>query len=86
MNEERKHVRMQVVSYLEVRDSGTNREMGRVTEITTEGMKLQTPEPIEPETTLAFDMALPPHKRTRDSISFEAQVVWCEKSEASGLY
>ena len=86
MKEERKQQRTHVVSYLEVRESGSDRVMGRVSEITTEGMKLQTREPMEPNTTLAFEMALPPHKRTRDSISFEAQVIWCEKSEDSGLY
>ena len=77
MKEERKQQRTHVVSYLEVRESGSDREIGRVSEITTEGMKLQTREPMEPNTTLSYAKALPPHKRTRDSISYEPQENSC---------
>lgn len=86
MKDERKQDRTDVVTYLEVRESGTNREVGRVSEITTEGMKLQSPEPMDTDTTLSFEMVLPPHRRTREAIKFEAQVIWCKKSDTPGMY
>ncbi len=86
MKDERKAARTEISAFLEVRDGGNDGEIGRVTEITTEGMKLQSPEPMEPDAVFELEMAMPPAKRTRDAIRFDAQVVWCTKSDESGFY
>ena len=86
MNDERKKVRTEITSFLEVREGGSDREIGRVTEITTEGMKLQTPEPMAPDAVFELEMSMPPARRTREAIRFDAQVVWCTKSDDTGLY
>ncbi|MCD6249967.1 MAG: PilZ domain-containing protein [candidate division Zixibacteria bacterium] len=86
MNDDRKETRTEIASFLEIREGGSDREIGRVTEITTEGMKLQSPEPMEPDATFELEMSMPPAKRTRGAIRFNAQVIWCNKSEETGLY
>ena len=86
MKDERKQARTEIDAFLEVREGGSDREIGRVTEITTEGMKLQSKEPMAPEATFEFEMSLPPARRTREAIRFDAQVIWCTKSDESGLY
>jgi hypothetical protein len=86
MKDERRADRAEIASFLEVRDGSNDREIGRVTEITTEGMKLQTPEPMAPDAVFELEMAMPPAKRTREAIRFEAQIVWCTKSVDTGLY
>ena len=85
MKDERKETRAEIASFLEVREGG-DRKIGRVTEITTEGMKLQSPEPMEPDAVFELEMSMPPAKRTREAIRFNAQVIWCTKSEDTGLY
>ena len=86
MKDERKETRAEIASFLEVREGGSDTEIGRVTEITTEGMKLQSPEPMEPDATFELEMSMPPAKRTREAIRFNAQVIWCNKSEETGQY
>jgi len=86
MKDDRKEARTEIQSFLEVREGGSDIEIGRVTEITTEGMKLQSPEPMEPDAVFEFEMSMPPAKRTRGAIRFDAQVIWCTKSEDTGQY
>lgn len=86
MKEARKQERTDAVSFLEVRDAGTGREVGRVTDISIEGMRLLSPDPFEPEAGLEFELIMPPRRRTRGGIRFDAKVIWCRKAGDTGQY
>lgn len=86
MKEARKQERTDAVSFLEVRDAGTGREVGRVTDISIQGMRLLSPDRFEREASLEFEMTMPPRRRTRGGIRFDAKVIWCRKAGDTGQY
>jgi hypothetical protein len=77
---------MHVVSYLKLTESETDRAIGRIVDITREGMRLQGPEAIEPNTSRKFQMYLPPREGPGRSVEFDAHVVWCNATPKTGLY
>ena len=77
---------MNVVSYLKISESGKERELGRVSDISTDGIRLQASDPIATETTYEFEMALPLREGSNKSVTFHGEVVWCRKSPQSGYY
>jgi len=86
MVEERKLKRIQVMSYLKICYRETDIELGRVVDITTEGMRLCGEEPIQTDRTLTFRLAFPITSRKKSEIVFDADVIWCRKAKNYGLY
>jgi len=86
MIDERKHNRLQVISYLKIcyRDSG--HELGRVVDITTEGMRLCGAEPVQTNRTLTFRLNFPNLSEENSEIVFDADVIWCRRSKNPRLY
>ena len=85
MVDERKQKRLQVLSYLKICYRDTNIEMGRVVDMTTEGMRLCGEEPIQTNRTLTFRLALPAVKKSNEII-FDADVIWCRRAKNPRLY
>jgi hypothetical protein len=86
MVEERKLKRIQVMSYLKIYYRETDIELGRVVDITTEGMRLCAEEPIQTDRTLTFRLALPLTSREKSEIVFDADVIWCRRAKNPDLY
>ena len=86
MTEERKQKRMHVISYLKIHERNKNKSIGRVTDITTEGMGLYSQEPITPNRTYKFKLKLPVDRKRNKEICFTAKAVWCNKAEYPGFY
>jgi hypothetical protein len=86
MIDERKQNRMQVMSYLKIRCRDNGRELGRVVDITTEGMRLCGAEPVQTDRTLTFKLNLPTMSEENNEIVFDADVIWCRRSKNPRLY
>ena len=86
MVDERKIKRVQVMSYLKICYKDTDIELGRVVDITTEGMRLSGEEPIQTDRTLTFRLALPVAARENSEIIFDADVIWCRRAKNPDLY
>ena len=74
------------MSYLKICYRETDIELGRVVDITTEGMRLCGEEPIQTDRTLTFRLAFPITSRKKSEIVFDADVIWCRKAKNYGLY
>ncbi|UCC80688.1 MAG: PilZ domain-containing protein [Candidatus Zixiibacteriota bacterium] len=86
MVEERKLRRFQVMSYLKICYSDTGIGLGRVVDITPEGMRLSCEEPIQTDRTLTFSLSLPAVSVGDSEIIFDADVIWCKRSKNRELY
>lgn len=86
MIDERRLNRVQVMSYLKIcyRDNGN--ELGRVVDISIEGMRLSGAEPIQIDRTLTFRLALPVAPKGKSEIVFDADVIWCRRAKNPQLY
>ena len=60
--------------------------MGRIIDITSEGMRLCGDQPIEANSTYQFTMTLPEVDRGNTEICFDANVIWCKKDDVFDLY
>ncbi len=86
MDEVRKLRRVQVVSYVKVRETGTEQPMGRIVDITTEGMRLAGNDWVEPNSVIHLKMAFPNKKMSSPEVRFDALVIWCRQQDGSNLY
>jgi hypothetical protein len=86
MIEERKLQRMQVMSYLKICYRDTDIDLGRVVDITTEGMRLCGRDPIQTNRTLTFRLAFPASSNKKSEVVFDADVIWCRRARNPDLY
>ncbi len=88
MEEKRSVPRMKVVGRFKITESHSNKGkgVGQVTDMSTEGMRLQGPESLEVDTTAAFEMTVPQADNTCDSVLFDARVIWSRESTTPGMY
>lgn len=86
MTEERALKRMHVISYLKVSERNTDYSIGQVVDITTEGMRLYSKEPLQPEMIRQFSMALNENEENTRDVTFDAVVIWCKKAHDRGYY
>lgn len=86
MIDERKLNRMQVMSYLKICHKDSACELGRVVDISIEGMRLCGAEPIQTDRTLTFRLELPRAAERKRELVFDADVIWCRRSKNPRLY
>lgn len=86
MKDKRSMPRMNVIAYYKMTELTTDQDMGRVTDMSTEGMRLHGDEAIDINTPCRFEMALPDNDSMNDSVVFDANVVWCQESAVAGMY
>ncbi|MEE4357852.1 MAG: PilZ domain-containing protein [Desulfococcaceae bacterium] len=79
MPDKRKTKRRHIIYYLRVLDRKTNELTGQLVDITTEGMKLISENPIEPDTFLQLKMLLPEDINRKSEISFDVHTMWCKR-------
>lgn len=77
---ERRKVRRRNLFYcLEVFEEETKNFVGRLIDITTDGMMLESEEPIEVKKGYRLSMELPNSFVRKPKIIFDAKSVWCRK-------
>lgn len=86
MAKQKKPVRRQAVEELVVYDVRTNQPIGRVENMTAEGVKLVTDEPADVSRILYCRLDLPEKLLGADQVFFDAECRWCRKNEFTGLY
>ena len=86
MLEGRRLRRMHVISYLKVHERNSDESIGRVIDMTTEGMGLYSEEPIDINRICQFRMTLPMALKIKKEITFDARVVWCRQAIHPGFY
>ncbi len=86
MHERRRLPRKKISCDVEVFNSDMNEHIGRLVNITIEGMMLISPEPIELEKMYQFGMSLPPEIHGSSTISFKADSLWSDEADVPGHY
>ncbi|MEZ4529371.1 MAG: PilZ domain-containing protein [Desulfobacterales bacterium] len=79
MLNQRKSKRRHIIYYLRVLDANTGQLIGQLVDITTEGMKLISENPTDPETFLQLRMLLPEEINQKTQICFEVESLWCKR-------
>jgi CheY-like chemotaxis protein len=77
----RKQTRKRIGTVLRLFDRSNGKSMGRLGNISLEGLKLVTREELHVASRHPFSMVLPETLGGSNTLSFDAQVVWCRKSE-----
>jgi hypothetical protein len=87
MTEKRKHVRQDSIVYLKIFDQRTGALLGRLVDISEDGIKMVTNEPLEAGRIHDLRLSLPePIARGTETIPFQAVTRWCRQDTNPQLY
>lgn len=86
MRETRKLKRKQTYTFLGVYDRNTNQFVGRLVDMTKEGVKLRSMAAMETNAVFQFRLDLPFDINGSKEIVFNARSIWCNKCSDSGQY
>jgi hypothetical protein len=86
MSEKRKNPRKIADEVLEVSDQHTNTRLGRVVNISAEGLMLISSESFAQGSVYALDLLLPRLIKNHSKISFGAEVVWSTPATQPGSH
>ena len=86
MNEKRKSPRKIASENLEVHDQITGTQVGKVVNISAEGLMLLSHEPFSIGSVHPFDLKLPNLIKNHSKISFGAEAVWSTEAAQPGSY
>lgn len=86
MDERRKFVRCRPASSLRVLDRKTGQPVGRLGNVTDEGMMLISQKPINTGSLLQLQVAVPEEIKAGGKIMFDGKSVWCKEDADSGLH
>lgn len=77
----RKHTRKRIGAVLRLFDRTTGRNLGRLANISMEGLKLASREEVSVGSRHLISMVLPETLAGSNTLSFDAQVMWCRAAE-----
>ena len=86
MAEQRKHDRKYMTNYLRVIDRNTEKLVGNLVDITTEGCMLISDDPIETGVDFELKLDLPEEIRGSRQITFDAHSRWCKSDVNPEFY
>jgi len=86
MLEKRSLKRRHPIYYLKVYDSASNKLIGRVVDIHSQGMKLVSEKPVHEGSTHRLRLDLPSAIDNREYLEFEARSVWCGLDKNPDFY
>ena len=66
-------------------DTETGQLLGRVVDITADGMMIVTKQALAPDRTFHLRITLPVMVRHRTDVTVEARVIWCEQDTSPGF-
>lgn len=84
--EGRKHSRKRVVKEMVLFDRGTGSNIGRLLNISLDGFKLFTRQPLQEGTRFQLSMVLPEQINGVNTLSFNARNVWSQPQDAPGEF
>ena len=79
MSEHRKRPRKNTPHRINVLDNETGRPLGRIVDITADGLMLVASQAIEPGREFSLKILLPAMLQNRTDIVAESRVVWCQQ-------
>lgn len=86
MKEHRKQARAPVNDYFIVFDRHTDEIIGRVMNMTEEGMMVVSEMPTKVSGSFHCRMALPEKLMDKNQVLFDAECKWCEKNQTTGMF
>lgn len=86
MHTSRKQKRKHLFYYLRFLERNSGRLIGHQVDITTEGIKLISKDPIEPHTDFQFALILPETVEGNKQIALDARSIWCKKDVNPDFY
>ena len=87
MNDEQRCAPRQIANeVLDIFDQVTGNKLGRVVNISAEGLMLLSDNPVEAGSVYQLDVALPRLVKQRSRISFGAEAIWSSPSAQPGSY
>ena len=86
MKENRKQKRMHVISYLKLQQQQSNKDLGQVVNISSEGLGLYSEEPLQSDSMVKLKLTLPTTINKNNELAFDARVAWCRQSVLPGYY
>lgn len=86
MSEHRRRPRKNTPHRINVLDNDTGRSLGRIVDITADGLMLVTKGPIEPGREFMVKILLPSMLQNRTDIVAAAKVVWCKQDRNPSFY
>ncbi len=86
MQDDRKYSRPRLVDQFNVLDSVTNRHIGRMTDLTIEGMMMVSAEPVKIGRTFKCRVELPRNVYDGQQLDFQVEAKWCDQIESGGIY
>ena len=86
MSNKRKNDRKQSTFYLKVYDQKSNKMAGNLRNITSNGIMLNSPEPIATGIVYQLGVALPDALIGEIPITLEAKSIWCSRNRITKLY
>jgi len=84
--EKRKHKRRNLLYYLSVNEKSTGKTIGRLVDITTDGLKLISEKSIKDTKDFKLLLILPELIDNKSEIYFEAKSIKCERNGLSDFY
>ena len=84
--DERRQDRESLIYHLRVFDLATNKVIGYVDDITTEGARLLSDEPIQPNSVHKYRLELPQFLEGKRSIELNALTTWSADEQASANF
>lgn len=84
--EKRRYRRKCLVFYLEVIDANLNQPLGKLSDITPDGIMLLMNREISKDEILPLKLNLPAKSGSSHSFSVEARCVWCKRNEPYNNY
>jgi len=84
--DKRKQTRLHVISYLKVQEQQTDKTLGRIVDMSSEGLGLYGQDPLTPESQVELKMVLPKPIKGRNEINFNGRVVWSQAGDHPGFF
>ncbi|UCD17135.1 MAG: PilZ domain-containing protein [Candidatus Zixiibacteriota bacterium] len=86
MKERRKEKRQHLNSYVAVYDRTTGDHIGCLVDMTTEGIKVMSNKPFDPDSDVKLRVSIPFEISGGKTITFDAKCRWCNKKDNPDLY
>lgn len=86
MYQERQSKRRNLIYYLRVIDRDSKKLLGRLVDITDEGMRLVTDEPVTPHSRLKLQVLLPKLIKGMAEIDVDGECMWCREDVNPDFY
>ncbi len=86
MSNNRKLHRRHLIYYLKVVEKDTNKPMGYLVDITTEGIMIMSESAVETGRAFEFRILLQTEMSRREFLDFKVESIWCKQSVNMDLY